>query len=74
MFTYNTISMVDMDVEKAIRNRRAVYPKLFSGEEVPQQYVDQMLELANYAPTHKTLNLGGLKFLVVNQKKILLAF
>ncbi|NNJ56036.1 MAG: nitroreductase [Bacteroidia bacterium] len=42
-----------MDIKSVIVNRRAVYPTLFSGEEVESNVIDKMLELANWAPTHK---------------------
>ena len=45
--------MVDMDIESAILQRRAVYPTLYSGEIVPEDVLEKMLELANWAPTHK---------------------
>ncbi len=35
-----------------IRHRRSVFPKQFSGEPVPRHIIDQMLENANWAPTH----------------------
>ncbi|MFY0643866.1 MAG: nitroreductase [Bacteroidia bacterium] len=42
-----------MNLEEAIINRRANYPVQFSGEQVDDQLVERMLELANWAPTHK---------------------
>ena len=36
-----------------IRNRRAVFPKQMNGKKVPQQVLVTMLDLANWAPTHK---------------------
>ncbi len=42
-----------MNIEEAIVNRRAIYPKQFSGEIVPNNIIDKMLEMANWAPTHK---------------------
>jgi nitroreductase len=44
------------DVEKfnhLIKNRRSVFPKDYSGEKVDNAIVQQMLENANWAPTHK---------------------
>jgi len=35
-----------------LRSRRSIYPPLYSGEEVPQAVIEQMLENANWAPTH----------------------
>jgi len=42
-----------MKLNKAIRNRRTFYPKQFNGNTVPLEVVSEMLELANWAPTHK---------------------
>lgn len=35
-----------------IRKRRSIYPPLYSGEEVDEAVIKQMLENANWAPTH----------------------
>jgi len=40
-------------VNDAIRNRRAIYTSMFSGEKVDDKIINQMLENANWAPTHK---------------------
>lgn len=42
-----------MPLEEVIRRRRAIFPKQMSGESVPQEVIDKMLELANWAPTHR---------------------
>jgi nitroreductase len=36
-----------------IKNRRSVFPKDYSGEKVDDAIIHQMLENANWAPTHK---------------------
>lgn len=36
-----------------IKNRRSIYPKNYTGERVDDAIVEQMLENANWAPTHK---------------------
>lgn len=41
------------DANKLIRSRRSVFPKDYSGEKVPDEIILQMLENANWAPTHK---------------------
>jgi nitroreductase len=41
------------EVNKLIRSRRSVFPKDYSGEKVPDEIIRQMLENANWAPTHK---------------------
>ncbi|QSE98159.1 nitroreductase family protein [Fulvivirga lutea] len=40
-------------VNEAIKNRRAIYTSMFSGKRVDDQIINQMLENANWAPTHK---------------------
>lgn len=35
-----------------IRHRRTIKPKMFSDQSVPESIVDEMLENANWAPTH----------------------
>lgn len=37
----------------AIKNRRAIYTSMFNGDKVPDTIIKQMLENANWAPTHK---------------------
>ncbi len=40
-------------VNEAIQNRRSIYTSMFSGGKVDDQIIHQMLENANWAPTHK---------------------
>lgn len=40
-------------INELIRNRRSVYQNQFSGERVDDTLVNQLLENANWAPTHK---------------------
>ncbi len=40
-------------ITELIRHRRSVYPAQYSGEKVPQEIIEEMLENANWAPTHK---------------------
>ena len=42
-----------MKLEDIISSRRAVYPKQMNGETVPPEIIDKILEMANWAPTHK---------------------
>lgn len=52
--TIDTITTYDPDAVSAlIRNRRAVYPKAFTGEPITDEEIWQLLEDANWAPTHK---------------------
>ena len=43
-----------MDVEEAIRSRRT--HKVFAGEPVPRDVLDELLELARWAPNHHLTN------------------
>jgi len=36
-----------------IKQRRSIFPKYFDGGIVPKKRIDQMLEAANWAPTHR---------------------
>jgi nitroreductase len=39
-------------INRLIRNRRSIYPNMFSGERINDAIIEQMLENANWAPTH----------------------
>ena len=39
--------------QKLIKERRSIYTNLFSGEEVPELVIHEMIESARWAPTHK---------------------
>ncbi|MCC5932168.1 MAG: nitroreductase [Cyclobacteriaceae bacterium] len=41
------------EVNRLIRTRRSVYPPSYSGEVIPEEKIEIILENANYAPTHK---------------------
>jgi len=52
----NITSIMKYDINQInslIRNRRSVFPKMYTGEQVPRHVVEKMLENANWAPTHK---------------------
>lgn len=40
-------------ITQLIRQRRSVHPAQYSGETVPRPIIEEMLENANWAPTHK---------------------
>lgn len=46
MDTFNTLTEI-------IRNRRAVFPSVYTGETVENRIIEEILENANWAPTHK---------------------
>jgi len=39
-----------------IRNRRSIFPNMYTGERVDDEVIKQMVENANWAPTHKLTN------------------
>lgn len=41
------------DIKETIRKRRSIYPSSYSTENVPEEIIDDILESANWAPTHK---------------------
>ncbi|MBL7872996.1 MAG: nitroreductase [Cyclobacteriaceae bacterium] len=41
------------EINQLMRSRRSIFPKDYSGEPVPEAVINQMLENANWAPTHK---------------------
>ena len=45
--------MTTTEFNSLIKSRRSVFPKDYSGEKVDDAIVQQMLENANWAPTHK---------------------
>ena len=40
-------------INSLIQNRRSIFPKMYTGEPVPREVIEQMLKNANWAPTHK---------------------
>jgi nitroreductase len=45
--------MEPKDIDHLIRQRRSVFPKDYTGETVSDEIINQLLENANWAPTHK---------------------
>lgn len=41
------------EITQLIRSRRSVYPPQYSGEVIKKEIIEEMLENANWAPTHK---------------------
>lgn len=41
------------EIDELIQNRRSVYPELYTGETIDHEIIEQILENANWAPTHK---------------------
>ncbi|MTI31935.1 nitroreductase family protein [Xanthovirga aplysinae] len=40
------------EINQLIRNRRSIYPNMYSGEKIDQEIIEKLLENANWAPTH----------------------
>jgi len=56
MDRYNDVSLRHNNqkmIDDIIRNRRAVFPAQYIDKEIPQAELEQILENANWAPTHK---------------------
>ena len=45
--------MRNISLNEVIKNRKTVYPKEFTGNEIPYETVTDILESALYAPTHR---------------------
>ena len=41
------------EISRLIRNRRSVFPAQYSGEIISKEIIEEILENANWAPTHK---------------------
>jgi len=48
-----TTTMNPSEMNQLIRHRRSIFPKDYTGEKVSNEIINQMLENANWAPTHK---------------------
>ena len=44
---------MNTNINNSIRSRRSIYPKQMSGQSIPIQILENALEAANWAPTHK---------------------
>ena len=45
--------MLTENINQLIRNRRAIFPKSYTNQPIDKAIIEQILENANYAPTHK---------------------
>ena len=41
------------EISQLIRHRRSIYPAQYSGEIIDRKIIEEILENANWAPTHK---------------------
>jgi len=42
-----------IEISRLIRNRRSIFPAQYSGEVIKKEIIEEILENANWAPTHK---------------------
>ena len=42
-----------MNINELVKNRRSIFPRTYNGEPIDRALIEQMLENANWAPTHK---------------------
>ena len=57
---------------KIIRSRKSVFPKYFNGKEITENVIHEILENANYAPTHRMTQPWFFKVFSGRSKHILL--
>jgi len=53
LFLFFLINMESEILSSIIQRRRSIFPPSYTGEEIPDELIQQVLESANYAPTHK---------------------
>lgn len=66
-FIYQAMNKIEI-VNEVIRSRRSIFPPMYSGEEVSESVMWEILENANWAPTHKMTE--PWRFVVIPQAKI----
>ena len=62
------------DILEIIKYRRSIFPKMFTGQPVDDSIVEQMLEAAHWAPTHKLTEPWSFKVFTGNGLKKLADF
>ncbi|MCR9290775.1 MAG: nitroreductase [Bacteroidetes bacterium] len=40
-------------INELIRRRRSIFPKMYNGKPIPKEIIEEVLENANWAPTHR---------------------
>lgn len=56
MSILNLLLLLDQEMtnlQSIINSRRSIYPKQMNGKQVPPSIIDKIMELANWAPTHR---------------------
>ena len=64
--------MIKKITSKIIQSRKSIFPKDFTGELIEKDVVMQLLENANYAPTHKLTQPWIFKIFSQKSKNLLL--
>lgn len=64
---------MDFNLNNIIKNRRATPPKFLVNKEIPRSVIQQMLENANWAPTHKNTEPWRFKVFMGKSKQKLTA-
>ncbi|WP_236974708.1 nitroreductase family protein [Membranihabitans maritimus] len=65
---------MENDIFKAIKERRAIYPEQFNNELVSKDEIQQLIEAARYAPTHKLTEPWRFKAILGNSKNNFASF
>lgn len=58
-------------LKEIIENRRSVFPKDYTGEEIPQEILDEILSSAKFAPNHKRTKPWRFQIFKNEEKQIL---
>ena len=64
--------MINKKISSIIQSRKSIYPNEFNGKIIKEDVIMQLLENANYAPTHKMTQPWRFKVFCNNSKKKLL--
>ena len=64
--------MINKEISAIIKSRHSIYPKYFTGKIIPKEVIVELLENANYAPTHKMTQPWRFKVFFADQKIALL--
>ena len=62
--------MLDKNVIQIIKSRKSIYPSQFSGKILENSIISELIDISNYAPSHKMTNHGYTEFLLQKQKTI----
>lgn len=64
--------MIKKEISKIIQSRNSLYPREFNGKEIKEDIIIQLLNNANYAPSHKMTQPWFFKIFCGDSKKTLL--